>query len=459
MTTLLGERLRYLSDETLARSIITGTYDFPTELDPATKLILEEIGKLGMKLVTGEGSEIVITPEDFKRFWRRVNEFTSSSMSGVHYGHYKAAIQDDILTEVLSLQLTVVARSGIPPENWSVGLQDPITGEMIHTMGALFVDDTDLYTWKEESSIQAQYGLGTMTNDLEVTDDLLHKEDYRMLNVLGVVRSSIFLSDITTADGKYLEDAVFNPGGRGAHRRSGFPGRRGEGCRGVCLQSVDFNYYDQGCPSKGGQKILRVDVQPHNDIRRLFVSFGVSFLVVHQIVVSTINFLSSHPSSSSSYSLSSSSLFENKPLASSLEIVASRGIKGEKLDAQTLSHWMTMAWRGVAWRGAAWRGVGTGFVAWRRNGASERASWRGVGTGFVVAWASERASWRGVGAGFVGGACVGTGFVAWRVWPNRTVSVLLVGWGLRGIKWVWGKLWAGVPSYEQRDLGNTLPVY
>jgi hypothetical protein len=28
-----------------------------------------------------------------------------------------------------------------------------------------------------------------MTNDLEATDNLLHNEDYRMLNVLGVVRS------------------------------------------------------------------------------------------------------------------------------------------------------------------------------------------------------------------------------------------------------------------------------
>ena len=26
---------------------------------------------------------------------------------------------------------------------------DPITSKMIHTMGALFVDDTDLYTWRE----------------------------------------------------------------------------------------------------------------------------------------------------------------------------------------------------------------------------------------------------------------------------------------------------------------------
>ncbi len=36
-----------------------------------------------------------------------------------------------------------------------------------------------------------RYGLSMMTNDLEVMDNLLHNEDYRMLNVLGVVRSII----------------------------------------------------------------------------------------------------------------------------------------------------------------------------------------------------------------------------------------------------------------------------
>jgi hypothetical protein len=34
-----------------------------------------------------------------------------------------------------------------------------------------------------------RYGLGTMTNDLEVVDGLLHNEEYRILNVLGVVHS------------------------------------------------------------------------------------------------------------------------------------------------------------------------------------------------------------------------------------------------------------------------------
>jgi hypothetical protein len=123
MKTLLGERLGYLSDKSLARLIILGTYDIPSNMDPATKLILEEIGKLGIKIVNGEGNAIIITPDDFKCFWRKVNKFTSLSMSGVNYEHYKAAIQDEMSSEILALQLTVIAQSGIPPENWSVGLQ------------------------------------------------------------------------------------------------------------------------------------------------------------------------------------------------------------------------------------------------------------------------------------------------------------------------------------------------
>jgi hypothetical protein len=87
MSTLLCEPLRYLSDKSLAKAIITGTYEIPLDMDPATRLILEEIGRLGVKLVNKEGTEIITTPEDFKIFWKKVREFTLSSMSGVHYRH------------------------------------------------------------------------------------------------------------------------------------------------------------------------------------------------------------------------------------------------------------------------------------------------------------------------------------------------------------------------------------
>jgi hypothetical protein len=115
MNTLLGEKLRYLSDKSLAKAIITGTYDIPTDMEPTTAMILKEIGTLGMKIVNGNANKIIITPEDFRHFWKKVN--------GVHYGHYEAATQDLLSTEVLAMQLTVIAQSGIPPDSWSAGLQ------------------------------------------------------------------------------------------------------------------------------------------------------------------------------------------------------------------------------------------------------------------------------------------------------------------------------------------------
>jgi hypothetical protein len=103
MKTFLGERLRYLSNKALAQSIIMGTYDIPSDMNPATRLVLEKKNKLGMKIVNGQGNEIIITPENFKCFWTKVKKFTSFSVSGVHYGHYNAAIQDEASTELLAL--------------------------------------------------------------------------------------------------------------------------------------------------------------------------------------------------------------------------------------------------------------------------------------------------------------------------------------------------------------------
>jgi hypothetical protein len=79
MKSLLGEQLRYLADEEIARQIISGTYEIPLNLDPATTLVPQEIGRMGVKMINGEGDEIVISQEDFKNFWKRVKEFTSSS--------------------------------------------------------------------------------------------------------------------------------------------------------------------------------------------------------------------------------------------------------------------------------------------------------------------------------------------------------------------------------------------
>ena len=40
----LGAKLRYLPDKEVARLIIEGTYNIPTDLDDATKLISRKLG-------------------------------------------------------------------------------------------------------------------------------------------------------------------------------------------------------------------------------------------------------------------------------------------------------------------------------------------------------------------------------------------------------------------------------
>ncbi len=44
MNSLLGEKLLYLSDKSLAKVIIIGTYNIPINLDPITAMVLKEIG-------------------------------------------------------------------------------------------------------------------------------------------------------------------------------------------------------------------------------------------------------------------------------------------------------------------------------------------------------------------------------------------------------------------------------
>ena len=70
MNSLLGERLRYLADDKIAKEIITGTYEIPEDIDPATKLILKEIGEMGKLMVTGINNKIKITPEELRLFWK-----------------------------------------------------------------------------------------------------------------------------------------------------------------------------------------------------------------------------------------------------------------------------------------------------------------------------------------------------------------------------------------------------
>jgi hypothetical protein len=80
------------------------------------------------------------------------------------------------------IQLSAVLVNVFKQLNWGALIRDPITAAMIHSMGALFVRDTNLYTWREdlldpgELWCQAQLELEQWSHLLNATGGALKPE-------------------------------------------------------------------------------------------------------------------------------------------------------------------------------------------------------------------------------------------------------------------------------------------
>ena len=111
----------YLGDTLSAKAILEGTYEFPPDMDPHLRFLLEEAHIVFSQKTTEEISTFVST-DDFQYFWQRADEFIQSSYSNVHFGHYKAISHDRFLSSLQAAKLTLAAKTGIPLERWGSGL-------------------------------------------------------------------------------------------------------------------------------------------------------------------------------------------------------------------------------------------------------------------------------------------------------------------------------------------------
>jgi len=57
-------------------------------------------------------------PDEYKYGWQRARESTASSLSGVHFGHYIAAIKDTITAKINRLMATIPMITGMSPQWW-----------------------------------------------------------------------------------------------------------------------------------------------------------------------------------------------------------------------------------------------------------------------------------------------------------------------------------------------------
>ena len=113
--------LGYFGDTMVAQQILDGTYECPDGMDDYTREFLQSLQQ-SRHISPDEQIDTDITKEDFQAYWKKAQERTSSSMSGLHFGHYKAAVKSALLSEMHSVFTHIAVNTGFSPMRWQRGL-------------------------------------------------------------------------------------------------------------------------------------------------------------------------------------------------------------------------------------------------------------------------------------------------------------------------------------------------
>jgi len=117
----LLEDVGILADTPATGQILRDEYEYPADVDPATKSLLQEASKIFAETAE-DGVATFVTSKDYKDWWLTADEDIQSSKSGIHFGHYKAAAYNEYLTSLHVAKLNLILSTGIPLERWTHGL-------------------------------------------------------------------------------------------------------------------------------------------------------------------------------------------------------------------------------------------------------------------------------------------------------------------------------------------------
>jgi hypothetical protein len=130
----LSKDIGLLANTPSAKQILDGTYNFPPGTDPHTIKLLKHIGEVARR-IGHDPIDVKISTEDYKKYWNKRKEKTSSSFSTLHFGHWKAAASNSTLATIHAKMTEISFRTGSPLNRWTSGLSvmlEKIPGNISH---------------------------------------------------------------------------------------------------------------------------------------------------------------------------------------------------------------------------------------------------------------------------------------------------------------------------------------
>ncbi len=113
--------LGYLARSQVADKILASSYVYPPDFDEATRDLCMECAHI-RSIVPANSVSPRITTTQWKRGWSKMREDTSSSESGLHFGHYKAGTQSWMISKFHALKATLLMKRGLVLDRWGRGL-------------------------------------------------------------------------------------------------------------------------------------------------------------------------------------------------------------------------------------------------------------------------------------------------------------------------------------------------
>ena len=115
----LQSELGLLGATEAAKAILAGAYICPPGTDAYNQ---EFVSAMKASTQYNPGVPTTVKGKDFTQYWKKAKERTSSSYSGLHFGHYITWAQNELLAELHALEAEIIRTLGYSLECWQAGL-------------------------------------------------------------------------------------------------------------------------------------------------------------------------------------------------------------------------------------------------------------------------------------------------------------------------------------------------